>query len=131
MVQMTIDTRELDTFIADLAKVPTELQRHGAAALKRYAQDTKQAQQADVAASSKRGFRGISRHVKYDDITVTGAGFVTELGINKVGAGKLGNIAIFGTYKGGGTHMPPSHHADEAFPAFEQALTKLAEELIP
>lgn len=131
MARIEIDMREVDQFAAELAKVPQELQRHGAAALNRFALDAKTAQQADLQGSSDRGFRAIAGEVRYDDIKTVGTGFETELGIDKVGAGNLGNIAIFGTWKGGGTHMHPSFHAGEAFPAFEAALAALAEELIP
>lgn len=130
MASMHFDMAELDEFAADLERVPQELSRHAMPVLKRYAQDVKNAQQEDFRESSNQAIRGIAGKVSYDDISEGAGGYETEVGIDKGSHGNLANIAIFGTWKGGGTHMHPSFHAMENYDAYVKALGDMAEEIL-
>ena len=130
MASFELDMSEVDVFATDLENVPFELSRHAIPVLKRFAQDVKNAQQEDFEASTNKGFRSLRNSVHYDDIIDGADGYETEVGVDKGKPGSLANLAVFGSYKGGGTHMHPTFHATEALPAFENALADLAEELI-
>lgn len=130
MANMHLDMSEVQEFAADLGRVPQELSRHALPALKKAAQNVKNEMQADLRGSSHRGFSAIASKVSYDDPTDGPSGYETEIGIEKEGAGKLGNLAIYGSHKGGGSHMPPEHFAELEMPAFERAVGDIAEELL-
>lgn len=129
MASVSIDMSEVDAFAANLAGIPSELSRHLVPPMKRAAQNIKTDQQEDFRASSHGGFQAIASHVSYDEISVGAGGYETEIGIDKGGAGSLANLAIFGSYKGGGTHMHPSYYARQEMPRFEAALEGAIEEL--
>ena len=131
MANIIIDTSEVDAFAAELKGVPQELSRHAIPVLKRAAQNIKEAQQTDFEGSSNKSIRGIARKVAYDDVSEGPGGYETEIGIDKGGHGDLGNIAVFGTWKGGGTHMHPHYYAEREMPNFETAIDNLVESLIP
>lgn len=128
--QITIDTSEVDAFVAHLQGVSGRVLPAVTPVFKRAAQNIKTDTQADMRASSNRGFQAIARHVSYDEPTVSGATLKTEVGIDKGGAGNLGNIAVFGTYKGGGTRKHPSEHAAKEMPEFERQILIAVEGLI-
>lgn len=130
MADLEIDMSEVRTFAADLGRIPAELSRHAIPALKRFAHDVKTDIQADRRGSSNAGFRKIANHVTYDEIGAGSGGWETEVGAEKSGAGNLETLAVFGSYKGGGTHPHPDQIAPWHLPAFEQALGDIAEELI-
>ena len=130
MGSVNIDMSEVVEFAASLGHVPQELARHATPALKRFAQDVKKDVQEDLRSSSNAGFRKIAHDVSYDDITPGVSGFETELGIDKGGPGSLGNLAVFGTSKGGGTHPHPADIAPWHMPAFEKAVAAAAAELL-
>lgn len=130
MASVTVDTSEVDEYVAELKQVPAELGRHLYPVVKRAAQSIKTDLQEDFRGSSNKAIRGIAGKVTYDE--PSGAPSIeTEIGIDKGSHGSLGNIAVFGTWKGGGTHMHPSYYAEQELPAFTEHLASVAAELIP
>lgn len=120
MATVTIDTSEVDKFTAHLAGVGTRLNSVIAPVMKRAAQNVKNDLVTDFQGSSDRGIRAIARKVRYSDISGNQYGWRTKIGIDKGGAGSLGNIAVFGTYKGGGSHMHPAFYAAKEMPEFQR-----------
>lgn len=130
MAQVLLDMAEVDLFAAELKDVPSVLSRHAVPVLKRFAQDVKTDMQTDFRTSGNRGFQKIANQVRYDDITAGAGGYETEVGVDKDGAGNLANIAVFGTWKGGGTHNHPSFHAMQSYDLFAKALEDAATEIL-
>nr|DAL17231.1 MAG TPA_asm: hypothetical protein [Caudoviricetes sp.] len=124
------DQTNLDRFVISLKDVPTKLGPKLAPAVKKLMQDGKNAQQKDLYGSSDNGFRAISYNVRYTEPEWNGTFLQSRLGIDKKAAGNLGNIAIFGTYKGGGTHMHPTFHLRNALPAATRYIAKAATEAL-
>ena len=130
MVQITVDTSEVDAYVAELKQVPGELGRHFVPVVKRAAQNIKTDQQEDFRGSSNQAIRGIAGKVAYDEPSGS-PNIETEIGIDKGSHGNLGIFVVFGTWKGGGTRMHPSYYAEQELPAFESEVAKVVEELIP
>lgn len=130
MAQVLLDMAEVDLFAAELKGVPSSLSRHAVPVLKRYAQDVKEAQQADFRSSANAGIRKVGNAVRYDAVSAGSDGYETEVGVDKDGAGNLANIAVFGTWKGGGTHNHPSFHAMQSYDLFAKALEDAATEIL-
>ena len=130
MASVTVDTSEVDAYVLELGDVPSSLARHLVPVVKRAAQNVKTEMQANMRASGNAGFRQIANHISYDDISGPPT-IETEIGIDKGGAGSLGNIAVYGTWKGGGTHLHPSFYAEQELPAFTEHLAAVAAEVIP
>ena len=130
MAQVLLDMAEVDLFAAELKDVPSVLSRHAVPVLKRFAQDVKTDMQTDFRTSGNRGFQKIANQVRYDDITAGAGGYETEVGVDKGSAGNLANIAVFGTWKGGGTHNHPSFHAMQSYDLFAKALEDAATEIL-
>ena len=130
MASVTVDSSEVDTYILELGDVPSSLARHLIPVVKRAAQTVKTDLQEDMRGSSNSGFRQIANHISYDDVSGPPT-IQTEVGIDKGGAGSLGNIAVYGTWKGGGTREAPEVHAQKELPAFESAALAAVEALVP
>lgn len=130
MATVSVDTSEVDAYVLELGDVPSSLARHLIPVVKRAAQTVKTDLQEDMRGSSNSGFRQAANHVAYDDISGPPT-IETEIGIDKGDAGSLGNIAVYGTWKGGGTHLHPSFYAEKELPAFESAALAAAEALVP
>ncbi len=130
MSQVLLDMAEVDLFAAELGGVPQSLARHAIPVLKRYAQDVKEAQQADFRSSSNAGIRKVGNAVRYDAVSAGSDGYETEVGVDKGRPGSLANIAVFGTWKGGGTHKHPSFHAMQSYDLFAKALEDVATEIL-
>lgn len=131
MVDIKVDMTEVESFAVDLGRLPAELSRHAIPVLKKAAQNIKTEIQADMRGSSNRGFQKIAGAVSYDDISDGPDGYETEIGFNKEGAGNLANLAIYGSYKGGGTHEPPEHFAEAEMPEFESQVSALVDRIWP
>lgn len=129
MAKVTIDTAEVDAYIAELKRIPAEMGRHVAPVVKRAAQNIKTEQQADLRGSSNAGLRKIGGFVNYDEPS-SGTVIETEIGIDKGGAGSLGNIAVYGTPKGGGTHPHTAEFAEKEMPSFTRHLSDVAAGLL-
>lgn len=129
MADVTVDMSEVDAFATELKGVPAELDRHAVPVVTRAAHNIKEAQQADFRGSSNNAIRGIAGKVAYDPVTAGSGGYETEIGVDKGRHGNLGNIAVFGTYKGGGTHLHPSYYAREEMPNFEREIGRFVDSL--
>lgn len=119
------DMKALDTYAMDLHQAPTKLQPELTAIVKRLMQEAKQQQMLDFAGSSNSGFRAIAGHVRYTEPSYSAGAIRSKLGVDKGGAGSLGNIAVFGTYKGGGTHLHPTYYVTQAMPGSVAAIQKV------
>lgn len=126
--QISIVTEQLDGYKALLEAAPDRLGALAVGTVKRTMNDAKRQQQLDFLRSGNKAFRAISRHVHYTDPEV-GHGIITSrLGVEKGGSGSLANIAVFGTSKGGGTHLHPVFYLNQemgkARSAFAEAIGK-------
>jgi len=87
-----IDTSELRALANDLARAPERTKAKARKVMVVGANKVKKGMRRD--ASGHRYLPELGSHVSYDMLTV-GLGF--EVGIDKVGQGRLGNIAAYGT----------------------------------
>lgn len=128
MDQVSFDTSQLDQYGALLEAAPDKLAKLAVATVSKTMLDTKRQQELDFLRSRNKGFRAIARHVHYTTPEVSGINITSRLGVRKSGAGRLANIAVFGTYKGGGTHMHPSYYLRQELPkarsAFAEAISR-------
>lgn len=129
-VDLSIDTSQLDEFVVHLKGSGQRLGPTAAKSFKRTAQDTKTKMQADYAQSRIKGLAAIKHFVSYDEPSGTGSNLTTKIGIDKEGAGNLGNVAVFGTPKGGGTHPHPEEFLEAELPKFTKYLLEAVEEAI-
>jgi hypothetical protein len=92
---------DLTALVADLGRIPTALYKVTAETVEKGALDLKDQLNANLAASTH--FRGAAGSVTYDGtISLGSIGF--EVGPDKGRrGGALGNVAFFGTSRGGGT----------------------------
>jgi hypothetical protein len=81
---------------------------------------------ADLDASTF--FKGISRSVTFD-VVDDARGIEVQIGPDKNRGGALGNVAYFGTSRGGGTVPDPVTALEAEAPRFVKAIEKLAEDL--
>lgn len=130
MVDIKVDMSEVHTYAVDLGKIPGELSRHLVPVMKKAAQVVKTDLQEDFRGSSNKAFRQIASFVRYDDIAGGGPVFETEIGVDRESAGKLGNIAVYGTPKGGGTHAHPEEYLAKEVPVMVKALGVAAEAVL-
>lgn len=126
--QVVFETEQLDRYGALLAAAPARLGALAVGTVSKTMLEAKRAQQLDFMGSSNRAFRSIARHVHYTDPQVSGSSVSSRLGVQKSGSGRLANIAVFGTYRGGGTHMHPVYYLNQELPrarsAFAEAIAK-------
>jgi hypothetical protein len=98
---MQVDTSQLESLATRLEYAPTKKRPLVKAAIKKGAQNIKEAIQADVKTSSNRAIRRIS--IGYD-MHETVDTVEADIGPRDGGASNLANFAFFGTSKGGGSH---------------------------
>ncbi|ROT86940.1 hypothetical protein [Bifidobacterium mongoliense] len=120
-----IDVSQVNALAQKLAAAPLKKHALVAAAVKKGAQNIKEAIQEDVRSSSNPGFRRIPIHY---DMKSEGVRIEADIGPEEGGAGSLANIAFFGTSRGGGGHEFYGHGADELDPT-AQHVAKAAEGL--
>lgn len=113
---IVFSTAGLDNYAALLQAAPDRLGNLAVAAVKKTLVEAKRAQQLDFLGSSNRGFRAIARNVHFTEPAVSGQTIRSRLGVRKGGAGSLANIAVYGTWKGGGTRMHPFYHLSQEMP---------------
>lgn len=130
MVDIHVDMSEVRELSVDLQGVPGELARHLVPVMKKAAQVVKEDLQEDFRGSGNTAIRQVAGHVRYDDIAGNGPSFTTEIGVDKGGAGSLGNIAVYGTPKGGGTHAHPEEYLNKEVPSMVKALGAAAEAVL-
>lgn len=120
---MSIDSSQLRAFTADLRRAPASVRIGIPAVVSRGALNIKN-QLAEEMRSS-RHFKGAAGSISYDLLS---AGTAADIGPDKGRrGGGLGNIAYFGTSRGGGTVPDPQGALDAEIPNFEQALGRLGE----
>lgn len=107
---MNIDASQVTQFAQRLTMVPAVKQRLVKAAVKRGAQNIKNAVQADVRTSSNPGFRQIP--IAYE-MQEKGTTITARIAPTMGGAGNLGYLAFHGTARGGGTHQFYEHGVKE------------------
>lgn len=122
--QVFFNTSKLDGYARLLESAPDRLAHLAVQTVKRTMVETKKRQQDDFAGSRYSGFRAIARYVEFTDPEVSGQFIHSRLGIRKGEAGSLGNIAVYGTWKGGGTHMHPIYHLRLEMPTARRELAK-------
>ena len=105
-----IDVSQVQALAQRMASAPLKKQVLVAAAVKKGAQNIKEAIQEDVRSSSNAAFRRIPIHY---DMKSEGVRVEADIGPEESGAGSLANIAFFGTSRGGGGHEFYGHGADE------------------
>lgn len=122
MATIEFKTEALDRFAADLSQTSSRIWPEAVKVMNRTMLEAKKAQQADFQGSSNEGFRKIAAKVSYTPPAREGDAIVSRLGVDKVKAGNLANIAVFGTSKGGGTHLHPTYHLRNELPAAQSYL---------
>ena len=105
-----IDVSQVNALAQKLAAAPLKKHALVAAAVKKGAQNIKEAIQEDVKGSGNKGIRRIP--IAYE-MKAEGTRIEADIGPRKEGAGNLANIAFFGTERGGGTHKFYEHGEDE------------------
>lgn len=128
-----VDTSELRALAADMRAVPEWAVRHLVPVVERGAVNVKATMVADAEASVH--FKApLAGSISYDlhQTSFAGDGVIeAEIGPDKDRAGgAIGNIAYFGTSRGGGTVRDPQAAADAELPAFEKALADAAERFL-
>lgn len=121
-----IDSSELATFGSRLVGSAPRSRALVAVAVRKGAQNVKEAIQADLHASSTPAFRRIS--IGYEIQTV-GAGIAADIAPREGGASDLANIAFFGGARGGGGHEFYGHAADE-LPALAEYVGRAGQEAV-
>lgn len=122
MVDIQWDMKTLDLYAMDLHQAPAKLLPELTPIIKRTMQEAKNGLQADFARSRYKGISQIQGKISYTDPGMSGAALTSKIGIDKGGAGSLGNIAVFGTWKGGGTHLHPTFYVRQALPGATSAI---------
>lgn len=125
-MSITVDSSELRKLAADFGKASADVLPKVDQVVKRGAQNIKDEMVADAQGSTH--FKGMAGSISYD--TKYGAGSVGyEIGPDKGRrGGALGNIAYFGTSRGGGTLNLEGPLANES-PRLEKALGDLLGEI--
>lgn len=124
MTSPAFDASELRALSADLRSIDERLARHVYPIVERGAVNIKKAMQEDMKAS--RHFKGAAGSISYDIHQTSFAGtgvYEAVIGPDKARrGGALGNIAYFGTSRGGGTVRDPAERLAEELPRFEKAI---------
>lgn len=131
MAQFSIDSSEVRALGADMRKVPDVLVKDVRGVVAKGAVNIKN-HQRDAAKRSKH-FKGFARAITFDvrGGMISGTAVIeAEIGPVKGKPGSLGNIAYFGTSRGGGTVEDPQVALDEEEPKFNAALGKLMGNLL-
>lgn len=125
-MKIDIDTSEVRELAVEFRQVPDLLARHAKPIVSKGANNIKNQLREEMAGST--WFKRAAGRINYDLID---GGFGAEIGPESAGAGSLANLAYFGGANGGGGTVPDPRGALEAeAPKFEQALAKLAAELL-
>lgn len=105
-----IDVSQVTALAQKLAAAPLKKRALVAAAIKKGAQNIKEAVTDDLQGSSNGAIARIPIAYEMKDMGVM---VEADIGPREGGAGELANIAFFGTSKGGGTHDFYQHGEDE------------------
>lgn len=123
---MQVDASDFHRFATSLTRTGATIDAQVSKVVSKGAVQIKEQLRAEAQAS--KHFKGFARGITYD--LESGPGFAEALiGPEKGKPGSLGNIAYFGTSRGGGTVPDPSLALEAEVPAFEKALSELASKL--
>ena len=131
---MSVDVSQLRTLVSDLQRVPPKVAKGVPPVVKKGADNVKKTMQADFRES--RSFGQVAGSITYDTfIDATGA--EAEIGPDKskyVGNGRPGPLAVIaywgGANGGGGTVRDPAHALEDEGDQFEDALSRLLEDIL-
>lgn len=125
MTKIQIDTTEVAQLAVDMRGIDARLARWVRPVVARGALNIKNDIRDSFLAS--KHFKGAAPGVSYD---LTDNGYGADIGPAKGKPGSLANIAIFGTWKGGGTVEDPVEALNRETPAFEKNLADVAADLV-
>lgn len=97
--------------MADLASLPTQVQREVPKVIERGAVNIKNQMRSEILQSAVGQKRGVESSITYD---LHDGGYLAEIGPRKGGPGSIANIAYFGGSHGGGGSAPDPRGALEA-----------------
>ena len=97
--------------MADLASLPTQVQREVPKVIERGALNIKNQMRSEILQSAVGQKRGVESSITYD---LHDGGYLAEIGPRKGGPGSIANIAYFGGAHGGGGSAPDPRGALEA-----------------
>lgn len=97
--------------MADLASLPTQVQREVPKVIERGALNIKNQMRSEILQSAVGQKRGVESSITYD---LHDGGHLAEIGPRKGGPGSIANIAYFGGSHGGGGSAPDPRGALEA-----------------
>ena len=97
--------------MADLASLPTQVQREVPKVIERGALNIKSQMRSEIVQSAVGRKRGVESSITYD---LHDGGYLAEIGPRKGGPGSIANIAYFGGSHGGGGSAPDPRGALEA-----------------
>ena len=119
--RIEIDLHELDAIGREIAVATAAAESQARPVMQKAGVVMKDALRSDLRAS--KHFAGIAGDVSFDT-TVTAAGIDLEVGLRSGPGqpGALGNVAYFGTSRGGGTVPDPVHALEDELPNVEQHL---------
>lgn len=130
-MRIKVDTSEIHSLVADMTGVDSRLARWVRPVVEKGALNVKNDMQ-EKARNSKH-FKGMAKGISYDmqqgGFGETGV-YAAEIGPTKGSPGALGNIAYFGTSRGGGTVEHPDAALQREAPKFSEALADLATDLV-
>lgn len=121
MARISIDTSEVRAAVADMTGADARLRPNVAAVVKRGANNIKEDLKTQMRAS--KHFKGFAPGITYDMVD----DFEAEIGPQKGVPSGSGNLAYFGTWKGGGTVEEPEAALERELPAFEEHMLDIAE----
>lgn len=120
------DASELTEFGRRVAAAHAKASVEVAKAVKKGAQNVKDAIRKDVASSGNAAIRRVA--VGYE-LGTTGSSVYADVSPREGGASSLANIAFFGTARGGGTHRF-YEHAEEELPALAEYVGQAADDML-
>lgn len=134
MSDVMIDASELTAFGRRVAAAHAMASVKVAQAVKKGAQNVKEKTQQDIRGSGNKGIRIV--HLRYE-MGSTGTQIYADIGPVSTGADKekstgpsVAAIAFYGTARGGGTHKPPEHYAEEELPTFAEYVGAAADDML-
>lgn len=129
--QFSVDASGLRALAVDLTAYPERVAARLPAVVERGALNVKKQQQHEAAGSPSFG-RALVRAISYDVGISHGNRAVVEAEIGpsrgRFKGAPLGNVAYFGTSRGGGTLPDPQDAANAEAPRFEAAIASILDE---
>lgn len=126
MADRLIDAGELTAFGRRAAAAHAKASIEVAKAVKKGAQNVKDAIQKDVSGSGNAAIRRVA--IGYE-LGTTGSSVYADVSPREGGASSLANIAFFGTARGGGTHRF-YEHAEEELPILADYVGQAADDML-